>query len=139
MMKNLSKVNNPFGDDKDFSGCSIFGMMNLEGKRFPSTDPVRAIANMHDRGNGLGGGFAVYGIYPEFQGYYALHVMDLGGASKDETESFLNSRFLVAFDEEVPTFPLPTIHPPPLVWRYFVHLRDLPIDQSADDYVVEQV
>ena len=27
------KIINPFGDDKDFSGCAIFGMMNTEGKR----------------------------------------------------------------------------------------------------------
>ena len=33
------KIISPFGDDKDFSGCAIFGMMNTEGKRFSSKDP----------------------------------------------------------------------------------------------------
>ena len=61
------KIINPFGDDKDFSGMRHFWLMNTEGKRFGSKDPVRAMANMHDRGNGLGGGFAVYGIYPDFK------------------------------------------------------------------------
>ena len=29
---------------------------------------------MHDRSNGLGGGFAGYGIYPEYAEQYAFHV-----------------------------------------------------------------
>ena len=29
---------------------------------------------MRDRSNGLGGGFAAYGIYPEYKDFYALHV-----------------------------------------------------------------
>ena len=65
-MIDLHRVNNPYNDDKDFDGCSIFGMMNVDGKRFSSRDPIRAITNMHERGNGLGGGIAVYGIYPQF-------------------------------------------------------------------------
>jgi hypothetical protein len=31
-MKDLSKVNNPYGDDKVISQCSIFGMMDTSGK-----------------------------------------------------------------------------------------------------------
>ena len=29
---------------------------------------------MHDRSNGLGGGFAGYGIYPEYRDFYAFHI-----------------------------------------------------------------
>ncbi len=29
---------------------------------------------MHDRSNGLGGGFAAYGIYPEYKDFFALHM-----------------------------------------------------------------
>ena len=61
-MKHLTKVNNPYSDEKVVDACSIFGMMNLKGERFSAKDPIRAMANMHDRGNGLGGGFAAYGI-----------------------------------------------------------------------------
>ena len=82
-MKDLTKMNNPYGDDKDFSGCSLFGMMNVEGRRFSSRDPVKAITNMHDRGNGLGGGWAAYGIYPEHADDYAFHVMYLRRNAKD--------------------------------------------------------
>ena len=76
-MQNLTKINNPYGDEKVFDACSIFGMMNLNGKRFSAKDPIRAMANMHDRGNGLGGGFAAYGIYPEYKDDYAFHIMFL--------------------------------------------------------------
>jgi len=138
-MKNLGKANNPYGDDKDFAGCSIFGMMNLEGKRFPSTDPVKAIANMHDRGNGLGGGFAVYGIYPDFRDYYALHIMYLGKDAKERTDRILASRFNIIYDEEMQTRPA-EVHDPPRVWRYFVEpKKGQPENQTVDDYVIQTV
>jgi len=83
-MKDLTKTNNPYGDEKVFDACSIFGMMNLKGERFSAKDPVRAIANMHDRGNGLGGGFAAYGIYPEYKDDYAFQIMYLDREAKKE-------------------------------------------------------
>lgn len=132
------KVTRDF-DDKEFAGCAIFGMMNLEGKRFPSRDPVRAIANMHERGNGLGGGFAVYGIYPDFKDYYALHVMFLDRDAKEKTDRLLASGFEIIYDEEIQTKPA-LVYNPPLVWRYFIspNVKRLGI-QSEDDYVREYV
>lgn len=35
---------------------------------------TNAMKPMHDRSNGLGGGFAGYGIYPEYKDFYALHI-----------------------------------------------------------------
>jgi len=138
-MKNLSKINNPYGDDKDFSGCSIFGMMNLEGKRFSSPDPIRAIANMHERANGLGGGWAAYGIYPEHADDYAFHVMYLRSDAKEKTEKLLKENFDVTAEEKIPTREA-NVHTPPLVWRYFVQPnKQKPETQTADDYVTEHV
>jgi glutamate synthase domain-containing protein 1 len=138
-MKDLGQINNPFNDDKDFAGCSIFGMMNLEGKRFSSRDPVKAIANMHERGNGLGGGFAVYGIYPDFKDYYAFHIMYLSKDAKEKTDRILAASFNIIYDEEMQTKPA-NVTDPPLTWRYFVQPNEkLPQGQSADDYVIEKV
>ena len=138
-MKDLSRVNNPFNDDKDFAGCSIFGMMNLEGKRFPSRDPVKAIANMHERGNGLGGGFAVYGLYPEHADDYAFHIMYLSKEAKEKTGKLLNESFDVIHEEEIPTREA-NVQNPPLVWRYFIQPgKRKPENQTADDYVTEKV
>ncbi len=133
------KIINPFSDDKDFAGCSIFGMMNLEGKRFGSKDPVRAISNMHDRSNGLGGGFAVYGIYPDFKDYYAFHVMYLSKDAKEKTDRILASSFNIIYDEEIQTRPANVIDPP-LMWRYFVQpKKNRPQNQTEDDCVINSV
>jgi len=138
-MRNLSKISNPYNDDKDFDGCSLFGMMNLEGKRFSSQDPVKAIANMHERGNGLGGGFAVYGIYPEHQDDYAFHIMYLSRDAKEKTDRLLRENFTVIHEEEIPTREA-NVRDPPLVWRYFVQPRKRrPESQTAEDYVTEKV
>lgn len=113
--------------------------MNLERKRFSSRDPVKAIVNMHDRGNGLGGGFAVYGIYPEYKDEYALHIMYLSNEAKEKTEKILNESFDVVCGEEMPTREA-DVWNPPIVWRYFVQPKNLsPKAQTADDYVVEKV
>jgi glutamate synthase domain-containing protein 1 len=138
-MRNLSKINNPYNDDKDFDGCSIFGMMNVEGKRFSSRDPIKAIANMHERGNGLGGGIAVYGIYPEHEDDYAFHIMYLSRDAKEKTDKLLKEDFNVICDEEIPTREA-NVRDPPLVWRYFVQPRKRKLEtQTEDDYVIEKV
>ena len=54
------------------SGCAVSGMISRSGQRFSGEAMIRSIATMHDRSNGLGGGFAGYGIYPEYKDQYAL-------------------------------------------------------------------
>ena len=123
---------NPYGNDKDFAGCAIFGMMNLEGKRFKSKDPVKAITNMHDRSNGMGGGFAIYGIYPQFKDYYAFHIMYLSRDAKEKTDRILAYYFNIIYDEEIQTQPA-NVHSPPLMWRYFVHTK-----KNRPEYLTEE-
>jgi glutamate synthase domain-containing protein 1 len=135
-MKDLSRVNNNYSDDKVIDACSIFGMMNTKGEKFSGKDIITAIANMHDRGNGLGGGFAVYGIYPEYEEYYAMHIMFTSKKGKFETESFLKENFNIIFEEEIPHRKVKNIVNPPIVWRYFVEPK---FPESWDDYVVEKV
>lgn len=56
------------------SGCAISGIMNVKRKLFSGSDIIKSIKLMHERSNGLGGGFAIYGIYPELKDYYAFHI-----------------------------------------------------------------
>ena len=53
------------GTFRNLSGCAISGIFSKSGKRFSGQKIIDSIAVMHERSNGLGGGFAGYGIYPE--------------------------------------------------------------------------
>jgi len=138
-MENLSQISNPYNDDKVIANCGLFGMMSLEGQTFSGRDILKAIANMHIRGNGLGGGLAVYGIYPDYKDMYAFHIMFQSRRGKERTEYFLKEVFEIAYDEEVPHRDVPDIYDPPLVWRYFVRPAIPTEDAMQDDYVVEKV
>lgn len=56
------------------SGCAIAAVISREGRRMTGEGIIDAMRPMHDRSNGLGGGFAAYGIYPEFRDFYAFHM-----------------------------------------------------------------
>jgi glutamate synthase domain-containing protein 1 len=130
----------PFRDDKDFSGCSIFGMMNIQGKKFDGSPVITAIANMKERSNGLGGGYAVYGIYPEFAELYAFHMMFDHERAKLETEDFILCNFYMEKAEPIPTRATRGVEDPPLLWRYFLYPREeLLEDERDDDFVVRAV
>ncbi len=102
------------------SGCAISGMINKKGERVAGTDIIKSIALMHDRSNGLGGGFAAYGIYPEYSDYYALHVFYDCLNSRVKAEEFINEHFNVDVSEMIPTRKVSVITNPPIIWRYFV-------------------
>ncbi len=127
-------------DDKDFSGCSIFGMINLEGKKVDGAPIIKAIANMKERSNGLGGGFAAYGIYPELSDLYAFHMMFDDERARVETEEFMCASFYMEKAEIIPTRPHRGVSDPPLLWRYFLLPREELLDGEAeDDFVVRAV
>ena len=138
-MKNLSQISNPFNDDKVIANCGLFGMMSLEGNTCSGKDIIRAIANMRVRGNGLGGGFAAYGIYPEHADLYAFHIMFQDRSAKIQTESLLEDSFKIASKGEIPHRYAPGVSDPPIVWRYFIEIPDNVPVESADDYIVEKV
>lgn len=139
-MKDIWKIHNPHNDDKVIDACSIFGMMDTSGKRFSGEGIIKAITNMHDRSNGLGGGFAIYGLYPEYADLYALHIMYLNQSAHIQTENFIRANFNVVKAEEIPTQLTEGINNPPLVWRYFVETgKHKPEDLTDDDYVVAKV
>ena len=139
-MTTITRMNNKYGDDKVLDACGLFGMMDLSGKRFGSEEPVKAITNMHERSNGLGGGLAVYGIYPEFKEYYAFHIMYMNQESKDRTEAILDNNFSVRRAEEMPTDCSANVVNPPLIWRYFVQPKQTLLGEcTSDDFVVNRV
>jgi len=139
-MKETINRNNPYGDDKVMAACSLFGVMDTSGKRFSGEEVIRAITIMHERSNGLGGGFAVYGLYPEYRDYYALHVMYEHPQAQHEADAFFRRHFYQVSAEEVPTRKTSGVVRPPMVWRYFLEVGEhLPQGESEEDYMVARV
>lgn len=102
------------------SGCAIAAVISKEGKRMSGGMITEAMKPMHDRSNGLGGGFAGYGIYPEYRDFYALHLFFDSRATRKECEAFLKERFEIVQSEIIPTRKIPAITDEPIIWRYFV-------------------
>ena len=117
------------------SGCAIAAVISKEGKRFSGEMITEAMKPMHDRSNGLGGGFAAYGIYPEYRDYYALHIFFDCRDTRKACEAFIKERFEIVKGEIIPTRKIPSITDEPLIWRYFVaplksELANLQLDEK---------
>ena len=102
------------------AGCAISGIIDTSGRRMSGEAIIKSIAVMHDRSNGLGGGFAAYGIYPQYKDYYAFHIFYDNGSVKKECEDFLERHFDIINLSKIPTRKIKEITDEPLIWRYFV-------------------
>ena len=99
------------------SGCAIAAIMDRSGNRHDGSDILKSIALMHDRSNGLGGGFAAYGIYPEYRELYAFHIMYESREARAQTEAYLDRYFMSEKQERIPTVAVAAIKNPPDIWR----------------------
>ncbi|NLV49694.1 MAG: hypothetical protein GXY20_03250 [Clostridiales bacterium] len=102
------------------SGCAISAAISRSGQRITGEKIIDSMRPMHDRSNGLGGGFAGYGIYPEYKDLYALHIFYDSDAYRSQCELFIKESFEVVKAEPIPTRKTPEITDEPLIWRYFV-------------------
>ncbi len=102
------------------SGCAIAAVISREGRALPGETIRQAMIPMHDRSNGLGGGFAGYGIYPQYKDFTALHMFFDSRAVRKDCEAFLKERFEIVKSERIPTRKLPAITGEPVIWRYFL-------------------
>ena len=117
-MKNNLKPTHRF--EKDISNCGLTGFISKSGQLVEGSVIIKSIALMHDRGNGLGGGFAAYGIYPEFKELFAFHLMYESGMALQLTEEYLAENFHIDHHDEIPTRRNAAITNPPAFRRYFV-------------------
>lgn len=102
------------------SGCAISAVISRDGKKMNGRNIIESMKPMHDRSNGLGGGFAAYGIYPEYKDFYALHIFYNDNTARSKCEQFLKESFEIARAENIPTRKHKNITDEPLIWRYFV-------------------
>ena len=102
------------------SGCAIAAAISKSGAGMPGDLVAQAMKPMHERSNGLGGGFAGYGIYPQYRDFYALHFFYDERATRKSCEQYLKENFEIVQSEIVPTRKIPSITDEPIIWRYFV-------------------
>ncbi|MDR0920409.1 MAG: hypothetical protein LBM93_14380, partial [Oscillospiraceae bacterium] len=105
------------------SGCAISGIFSKKGKLTGGKTIIDSIRVMHDRSNGLGGGFAGYGIYPDNKNDYAFHLfydeIKFPGIQQ-RTEEFIKDHFEIVNLSRIPTRRHPAITNKPLIMRYFL-------------------
>jgi len=135
MRKNSFATMPQFKDDKVFDACGIAGFINIDGQCENGIKIKQMISILRDRENGLGGGFAVYGIWPEFADQYCLQLLLDDELVVELVEEYLKKNVNIIRDEQCPTGD--NIHPAPLVWRFFI---DVPESvENPDDFIVDLV
>lgn len=135
MMKREGEIRIP-------SGCAIAGLFSRSGERLGGDQIIRSIACMHDRSNGLGGGFAGYGIYPQYPDAYAFHLFYEHLAARETCERFLEQHFDMVNLSKIPVRRTPRITDEPLIWRYFVvplHTKLVESQLDEQEFVVRCV
>ena len=106
--------------------CGIVGIINMDGHLLDGSFIREAIRIQRERGNGLGGGFAVYGAYPEHKDKYAFHIMYEGNRHSPvitAVENYLTSKTYITQSEEIPVHPNERITKGPYLKRYFLKLE----------------
>ena len=124
------------------SGCAISAVISRDGNKMTGEGIMNSMVPMHDRSNGLGGGFAGYGIYPEYKEFYAFHIFYNDNADRVKCENFLKNGFEIVKAENIPIRKIPEITDVPIIWRYFVAplssvLSRLQLDEK--EYVARMV
>lgn len=118
----------PFNKREAEGGCGVIGIASsvpAAGKFL-----LRPLEQMHNRGNGKGGGIAAAGCFPGRENDYAIQVgfLDSAAVGAVENEVF-DRRYVVTGREEIPTADdyrdVPGIEvEPPRVIRWFCRARE---------------
>ena len=152
--KRLAEGVNLAGNRKksaDEGGCGVVGFCCSEP--LPGRHIYEPSRQMHNRGNGKGGGIAAVGLDPNQLGvsrqvlddYYMLHIALLDASVRAEMEK----RFIEANFEIAASGRLDTIDDwqavgglqvkPPDVWRYFVRAKDGMLDSFIAENGLQQL
>ncbi len=127
MLKKEGKIRIP-------SGCAISAVISKSGERMDGRAIIESMRPMHERSNGLGGGFAGYGLYPEYRDLFALHIFYDDDNARTEAETYIRSVLETVRAENIPTRKIPAITDEPLIWRYFVTpLRSVLASMQLDE------
>ncbi|HOO03606.1 MAG TPA: hypothetical protein PLJ11_02685 [Methanomassiliicoccales archaeon] len=135
----------PPGWQGQLGGCGIASCISLDGRTIPGDSIARMLTIMEERENGLGAGYACYGLFPERKDQYCLQLFFDDEEGKRSAEEFLAGRLDIVHDEKVFIRRNSTVTPPyPIVWRFFANVPERrewrgALDLSEEDYMVELV
>jgi glutamate synthase domain-containing protein 1 len=122
-------------------GCGVAGIHNEKGRRIPGSKIRKALDAMLPRYNGLGAGYAGYGIYPRYPDCYAIHLILDDEDSLRKAGDLLSGSVNIQREEEIPTRSH-ILEDAPLLRRFFVkppeRTRGLPIE-DPDSYITNLV
>jgi len=99
--------------------CGIIGAIDTSGGLLKGSDLIEAISVQREIGNGQGGGFAAYGIYPGLEQYFALHIACSNEQAAKAADEFIRAHLYVKIAEDMPTKDVKGITWHPLLKRYF--------------------
>jgi len=134
------------GKSAEEGGCGVTGFISsipVSGRHI-----FEPSVQMHNRGNGKGGGIAAVGLFPDHLGvsrdvlesHYLLQVALLDPESRPEVEaSFIMPHLEVHKAERIPTVDdyrdVEGLEVrPPDVWRYFVRVKPEALDRFVSDH-----
>lgn len=124
---------------RNISGCGLVGLINKDGAKVTGEVVRRSIALLKDRGNGLGAGFAAYGIYPDYKDLYAFHLMYDNETALENTEVYLGKTCTIEHQETMPVNPDALDDSSPLLKRYFLLPKKNGENIAEDDRIVDIV
>ncbi|OPY33036.1 MAG: amidophosphoribosyltransferase [Methanomassiliicoccales archaeon PtaU1.Bin124] len=105
-------------------GCGIAGLISLDGRLIAGDKIKSMLTIMEERENGLGSGYACYGLFPRNKDDYCLQFFFDDEVAKERVEDVLNEHTNISRDEKVFTQPVKSLRPPyPIIWRYFLQPR----------------
>lgn len=104
---------------REHAACGIAGLFNLDKKPVSGENIAKMMAQMEERENGLGAGYAAYGLFPKMKDYYCMQLILDDLDVKSKVEEFLKTYTDIVWDEEV-SVKKGILKEYPKVWRFFV-------------------
>ena len=135
----------PPGTTYQMGGCGIAGVMALDGSVVSGDRIASMLTTMGERENGLGAGYACYGLFPQHLDEYCFQVFFDDEEVKKRVEEFLKDYVEIHHAEKVFHRPVQTMTPPfPNIWRYFVTPKPGKdwfgnTQLGADDFIIQVV
>lgn len=123
-------------------GCGLAGFIDRSRARTSGEEIIAAMACMDERTNGLGAGYAVYGLFPDYPDHFAFQLMYTTPGAKEAAEASMFGPFETDHIEAIPTRPIPAITDVPLLYRYFARPKEQALEAgslSPEDLVTSTV